>query len=517
MPRLRLAVVPVIIRLSRAGLEKEGKLAGTSINQETRILLAAPGSDCTKDAMASVSLPEKASLRISPADGSGEPGRLEPLILRLSREQSIEGVLDAFRLIAAEKGIDLSGIRLSCGELERELIFAEAGAGGIYEVAVEGGCSRLTMSPSAPVSEAAWRAIHEDALFAAHRIELLAANRLRLEQRNSQDSPDIEGLLGKSEAMREVGRMLAKVARRGNTTVLLLGESGTGKELAAQGIHHGSCRARGHFVPVNCSAIPATLIENELFGHEKGAFTGATTQRKGFFEQAKGGTIFLDEIGELGIELQAKLLRVLEERRFRRVGGDREIPFDARVIAASNRALKEESEAGRFRLDLYHRLSVIEIELPPLRERGEDVLILAEHYIDHFNRQMQRRVTGLAPGVADLFRRYTWPGNVRELRNMIERAMVLEDTDLITTTFLPPGIVAGRQTPTGRIEYLAALHDGESVVKCLCRVLLALYRQARQHCGSHSAAARRLGVNRSTLSDWLEYADRGLLVIKSKK
>jgi transcriptional regulator with PAS, ATPase and Fis domain len=223
------------------------------------------------------------------------------------------------------------------------------------------------------------------------------------------------------------------------SSVLLQGESGTGKDLVAKAIHYGSRRAESPFIAINCAAIPANLIESELFGYEKGAFTDAKARKEGLFEQAEGGTLFLDEIGELELSVQAKLLRVLEEGSFRRVGGLRDLPLDVRVIASSNRDLKAESESGRFRLDLYYRLSVIQIDIPPLRERGDDAILLALHYITQFNERLRKRVRGLVPEVAETFRQYPWPGNVRELRNVIERVMILEDGDLITATYLPRG------------------------------------------------------------------------------
>ncbi|HKP71873.1 MAG TPA: sigma-54 dependent transcriptional regulator, partial [Pyrinomonadaceae bacterium] len=194
---------------------------------------------------------------------------------------------------------------------------------------------------------------------------------------------------------------------------------------------------------INCAAIPPTLMESEFFGYEKGAFTDAKARKEGLFEQAEGGTLFLDEIGELELGLQAKLLRVLEEGAFRRVGGLKDIPLDVRVVAASNRDLKTESGQGNFRLDLYYRMSVIQIDIPPLRERGEDVLVLARHYIETFGERLRKKIHGLAPEVRELFLRYAWPGNVRELRNVIERALILEDGDLITTEYLPRDLAAG--------------------------------------------------------------------------
>jgi DNA-binding NtrC family response regulator len=257
-------------------------------------------------------------------------------------------------------------------------------------------------------------------------------------------------IIGESPAMKRMIQLARKVAGSEASSVLLQGESGTGKDLVAKAIHYGSRRADRPFIAINCAAIPATLIESELFGYEKGAFTDAKGRKEGLFEQAEGGTIFLDEIGELEIGLQAKLLRVLEEGAFRRVGGLKDLPLDVRVIAASNRDLRSESDAGKFRLDLFYRLSVIQIDLPPVRERGDDVLLLTDYYISNFNEKLRKRIGGVSPDVADIFRRYAWPGNVRELRNVIERVMILEDEDLITTSWLPRGVdpeaQSGKQT-----------------------------------------------------------------------
>jgi two-component system, NtrC family, response regulator AtoC len=288
----------------------------------------------------------------------------------------------------------------------------------------------------------------------------LEANHLRKEisqiRRERTREFSFEQIIGESLALKQMIAMARKVAESEASAVLLQGESGTGKDLVAKAIHYSSRRAEEPFVAINCAAIPPTLIESELFGYEKGAFTDAKGRKEGLFEQAEGGTIFLDEIGELELGLQAKLLRVLEEGSFRRVGGLKDLPLDVRVIAASNRDLRAESEAGRFRLDLYYRLSVIQIDLPPLRERGYDVLLLTEHYINDFNERLRRKIGGLAPEVADIFRHYSWPGNVRELRNVIERVMILEDSDLITTTWLPRGITPERQSETQAREAIKA-------------------------------------------------------------
>ncbi|HKQ03968.1 MAG TPA: sigma-54 dependent transcriptional regulator [Blastocatellia bacterium] len=247
-------------------------------------------------------------------------------------------------------------------------------------------------------------------------------------------------IIGESPSLREMISLARKVADSEVSSVLLQGESGTGKDLVAKAVHYGSRRANAPFIAINCAAIPATLIESELFGYEKGAFTDAKARKEGLFEQAEGGTLFLDEIGELELSLQAKLLRVLEEGSFRRVGGLKDLPLDVRVLVASNRDLKAESATGRFRLDLYYRLSVIQIDIPPLRERGNDVILLAEYYIRYFNERLRKRLRGLTPEVLDIFRRYSWPGNVRELRNVIERVMILEDGEIITPHYLPRGL-----------------------------------------------------------------------------
>ena len=227
--------------------------------------------------------------------------------------------------------------------------------------------------------------------------------------------------------------MSAALARAAatDTTVLLLGESGTGKELYARTLHALSPRATGPFVAINCAAIPETLLETELFGHEKGAFTGATARKPGRFELAHHGTLFLDEIGDLPLSLQAKILRALEEKRFERVGGTQSLQVDVRVVAATNRQLKAAVAARQFREDLFFRLSVFPIEIPPLRERGADVETLAHHFIDRFSRDVKKRPLLLSPAALEELRSYRWPGNVRELQNCIERAVILTDGDTI--------------------------------------------------------------------------------------
>jgi transcriptional regulator with PAS, ATPase and Fis domain len=242
-------------------------------------------------------------------------------------------------------------------------------------------------------------------------------------------------------------RLARKVAESEVSSVLLQGESGTGKDLVAKAIHYASKHADHSFIAINCAVLPSNLIESELFGYEKGAFTDARARKAGLLEQANGGgTVFLDEISELDINLQAKLLRVLEEGSFRRVGGLKDVSFSARVIAASNRDLKLECGARRFRLDLYYRLAIIQLDIPRLSERGDDVLLLAQHFIDLNNTNGRQKIKGFTPEALRAFRLYDWPGNVRELRNVIERAMILEDGDIISTRYLRRLTCPGRES-----------------------------------------------------------------------
>src|SRR5436189_484989 len=333
----------------------------------------------------------------------------------------------------------------------------------------------------------------------------IEASRLRREvnliRRERSQQFSFDQIIGSSPAIREMLAMSQKVAESEVSSVLLQGESGTGKDLVAKASHYHSNRAEGPFVAINCAALPGTLIESELFGYEKGAFTDAKARKEGMFEQAEGGTLLLDEIGELELSLQAKLLRVLEEGAFRRVGGLKDIPFDARIIAASNRDLKRESEANRFRLDLYYRLSVIQIDIPSLRERGDDVLLLADHYIDSFGERLRKRITGLNSEVAGAFRHYNWPGNVRELHNVIERAMILEDDEVITMKYIPRALVGGVHTDLARSDghgdELFHLPPGGV---SLDEVEMSLVRQAIERSGGNQTkAAEFLGISRDQL------------------
>jgi two-component system NtrC family response regulator len=263
---------------------------------------------------------------------------------------------------------------------------------------------------------------------------LLRENRFLKEQIN--ENYDRFEIVGDSRQMREVLSTVSSVAPT-DSTVLVTGESGTGKELVARSIHRMSGRAENNFVAVNCAALPENLLESELFGHTRGAFTGATSAREGRFEMADNGSLFLDEIGELPAGIQVKLLRVLEDKTFERVGGNRPITVDVRIIAATNRDLKREMREKKFREDLFYRLNVINIHIPPLRERRDDILPLTDHFISKFSTRFNKEINGITPQAKDLLLRYDWPGNVRELVNVLERAIVLLRGDVIDSTDLP--------------------------------------------------------------------------------
>jgi len=300
-----------------------------------------------------------------------------------------------------------------------------------------------------------------------------------------------DAIVGRSAPMEEVFRQAQKVARSG-ATVLILGESGTGKELLARAIHLASPRKEKPFVPVNCTAIPADLLESELFGHEKGAFTGATRSRLGKFEQADGGTLFLDEVGEMRIDLQAKLLRSLQEREIERVGGSKPVQVDVRVIAATNRDLQKAIEENAFREDLYYRLSVIPLRLPSLRERREDVPFLVDHFLSKHSPESTMRVDSDA---MERLTAYDWPGNVRELENAIERSIVLSEEATISPDALPPEMVQPEARTYGGLNL--TLPDRGVSLDDLERELIVAALE--KHRGNQTRAAAYLGITRPTL------------------
>lgn len=323
---------------------------------------------------------------------------------------------------------------------------------------------------------------------------------LRAQQCAFDDEP--EGIIvGNSRQMKEIYNLIKQVAKSPSTTVLIQGESGTGKELVAKAIHRLSSRKNGRFVDINCAALTESLLEAELFGYEKGSFTGATaTGKPGLFEVADKGTVFLDEIGEMGVTLQAKLLRILQERQFKRVGGINDIKIDVRVIASTNRNLEEEVEAGNFRKDLYFRLKVLPIYVPPLRERKDDILLLVKHFIHKYNAELKKNVHHIPQETERLLLEYQWPGNIRELKNVIERAVLITSNDT-----LEPELVANIDTEkkvvTVDMDFKDSGEiDGNLNIRSLSNIEKQhIERVLRETAWKRTEAAKILGINRTTL------------------
>jgi transcriptional regulator with GAF, ATPase, and Fis domain len=314
-------------------------------------------------------------------------------------------------------------------------------------------------------------------------------------------------MVGVSSKMRDLQRQMAKVAPS-NSTVLILGESGTGKELIARALHRNSLRAAGPFVAINCAALTDTLLESELFGHEKGAFTGALAQKKGKLEMAEGGTVFLDEIGELSPLLQAKLLRVLQQREMERVGGNKVIKLDIRILAATNRDLAEAVKKGDFRKDLFYRLNVVSLKAPALRERPEDTLPLAEHFAKKYAAECGRKIAGMAPEARAYLQSYSWPGNVRELENAIERAIVLGSTDTVLAEDLPEQI---REAHPAAVS--ASLYE-EAVEAAKRQVVLQAFDQADH---DHEKAAQILGLHPNYLHKLIRTMDLKMALKRGRR
>jgi two-component system response regulator HydG len=364
------------------------------------------------------------------------------------------------------------------GSLETAVAAIRAGAYDFLTKPVENEVLRMTVA----------RAVR-------HRALNQEVKRLR---RAVSESKRFEELLGGSPAMVRVYDLIDRVAGI-DASVLITGESGTGKEMVARALHRRGPRAKGPFVAINCAAMPESLLESELFGHAKGAFTDAKLARAGLFVQASGGTLFLDEIGELSLTLQPKLLRALQEHKVRPVGGDTEVRFDARIVVATNRDLESMIEEHRFREDLFYRVNVIHVALPPLRERGSDILLLAQHFLAHHAASFNKRVLGIAPAAAEKLLAYAWPGNVRELQNSIERAVALTQFEQLTVDDLPEKVRDYRPSylvlAAGDPSELVPLEEVER--RYILRVLEAVG-------GSKTLAAQKLGLDRKTLYRKLE-------------
>ncbi|MDZ7859837.1 MAG: sigma-54 dependent transcriptional regulator [Candidatus Krumholzibacteriota bacterium] len=323
-------------------------------------------------------------------------------------------------------------------------------------------------------------------------------NELNGIREKNRESYNFENFVGESDLMIQVFERVKKIGESKASTILIQGESGTGKELVARAIHESGAGKDKAFMEINCAALPETLLESELFGHEKGAFTDAKRRKKGLFELAEGGTIFLDEIGEMGVTLQTRLLRVIENKTFRRVGGVKDLKVNTRIISATNRDLKEEISKGNFRNDLYYRLQVIPIQLPPLRDRTEDIPLLANHFITMFNKEFKKKIKPVGKEVTKLLRKYSWPGNVRELKNIIERAVLLDAESEIMIEHLPFEI----QNPNAEKIDKSSMNIDQLYpmsMKEMEKLLIA--ETLKKTNGNKSESSRILGISRQTLRD----------------
>jgi two-component system response regulator AtoC len=356
--------------------------------------------------------------------------------------------------------------------------------------------------------------------YAAEKLRVTIANALETDRLKSEiaylrssstGASFFKQFIGRSPAMTEIFDKIRKIGQSKANTILITGESGSGKELVARAIHACSHDEPRAFMEINCASVPETLLESELFGYEKGAFTDAKTRKKGLVELAEGGTLFLDEIGEMGITLQSRLLRVLENKTFRRVGGVKDMTVNTRIISATNRDLQEAIRDRLFREDLYYRLKVIPLHIPSLRERREDIPLLVNHFIDRFNRELGKQVAPAGSDVMQLLVAYDWPGNVRELRNVIERAMLLEAQDALLISHLPPEIrgKAGGEIPAVRSSASVAESFFPMTLRDVERIQIE--RTLEQTNGNKSRAAAILGISRQTLREKLKSFNGGEL------
>ncbi len=324
------------------------------------------------------------------------------------------------------------------------------------------------------------------------------ANENRLLKREQNEKITFDNIIGQSLIFKQLTRLSKKIARSETTTILLLGESGTGKDLFAHSIHNESGRSEKPFVTINCATFPVTLLESEIFGHEKGAFTDAKTLKKGLFEIAEGGTVFLDEIGEIDLATQIKLLGVLENRTIMRLGGTIEIPVDIRIVAATNKDLKQSVDQKTFRDDLYYRLKIFQIDIPPLREHKDDIHHLISYFISTLSRQFNKNVTDIEPEAADLMINYPWPGNIRELRNVMERAIILENSAVIQVENLPHEIneSVSAKTSSGTPYKFLLPDEGISLDDLERQMIQQALERAKYN---QTKASRMLGISRDTL------------------
>ncbi len=458
-----------------------------------------------------------------PGAGSREPGAEKPRILIADDEQSMR---EWMRLLFQRDGFEV--LTAADGVVAREQVTREYVDVVLTDIRMPGidGVELLkairVLAPDAIVmmmtahwtrDSVEWKEARElgaEALFekpfrdvnlvTMQVRQLLESRRLRHENavlRQTTAAQGFAGIIGRSPIMLEVFRLVETVCRT-NSTVLISGESGTGKELVARAIHALSLRRDRPFVAVNCGAMPEALLESELFGHVRGAFTGADKDKKGLIEAADGGTVFLDEIGEMAPTMQVKLLRVLQERKYRRVGGTDEASSDIRVIAATNRDLPKLVGEGRFREDLFYRLNVIPVEMPALRERVEDIPLIAEHFLAKYTREMNKTVDGFSIEAMAALRTYPWPGNVRELENMVERAVALESERRVELATLPENVRAGRPaTPRpGQGEPLADAGDGFNLERHLQDIEKSHLERALERSGGvQTRAADVLGLS----------------------
>jgi len=448
--------------------------------QRSETILVVDDEEAQREALAGYL--RKRGFQLHTADG-GAAG------LQVVEEHAVDLILTDLRMPDMDGLAVLQAARRINPDIEVVLITAHGSVSGAVDAMREGAFSYLEK----PVDLDALDAVVERSLERRH---LVSENRM-LKAQLGEEGGQLPGIIATDPAMEEALNVAARAAPS-QASVLILGESGTGKELVARAVHAASPRRGGPFVAVNCAALSESLMETELFGHEKGAFTGAARQHAGRFEQADGGTLFIDEVGEIPAAAQVKLLRVLQERTFERVGGSDPIQVDVRLVAATNRDLRQMTRDGSFREDLYYRLNVVSVSLPPLRHRRRDIPALIDHFLAHYSEVNGKAVEGLSREAADVLMRYSYPGNVRELQNVVERAVVMARDPLISRRDLPPEVVDGEQVGA------AATAPAEADDRGLPDQVEALERQAIARAldraeGVQSRAAELLGITERNL------------------